>query len=180
MNKTTFLAIALFAGLMTCACGGGQKPTARVDVYNDSDTAAFKLSTEKVRVPFQRTPGGLAEVQVSLNGVPFNMMWDTGASMTCISALELEKLAKDGKIELSDYQGAILTQIADGSTSQALVFNIKEIYIPAQDNQYLVLRDIDAAVSANSDAPLLIGQNVIQNLPKHTFDDSKGLIIFDK
>lgn len=180
MNKKIFLAISIFIGLLMTACVGNQKPSARANVWDDSENDEVELSTEKVCVPFKRTAGDLAEVQVSLNGVPFNMWWDTGASMTCISALELQKLAKEGKIELDDYQGSILTKIADGSTTEALVFNIKEIYIPGTDNQYLVLRDIDAAVSASANAPLLIGQNVIQNLPKHSFDEAKGLIIFDK
>ena len=63
----------------------------------------MSLSSKNVIVPFERT-SDLAQVQISLNGVPFNMWWDTGASMTCISALELQKLAKEGKIELDDYQ----------------------------------------------------------------------------
>lgn len=180
MNKRIFLAISIFIGLIMTACGGSQKPSERTNVWDDAEKDEVELSTEKVCVPFKRTAGDLAEVQVSLNGVPFNMWWDTGASMTCISALELQKLVKEGKIELDDYQGSILTKIADGSTTEALVFNIKEIYIPGTDNQYLVLRDIDAAVSASANAPLLIGQNVIQNLPKHSFDETKGLIIFDK
>lgn len=180
MNRIGYFMLAVIMMAIMVSCGGSQKPSQRASVWDDSETDEVELSTEKVCVPFKRTAGNLAEVQVSLNGEPFNMWWDTGASMTCISALELEKLVKAGKIELDDYQGSILTKIADGSTTEALVFNIKEIYIPGTDNQYLVLRDIDAAVSANADAPLLIGQNVIQNLPKHTFDEAKGLIIFDK
>lgn len=180
MNKTISLIVSFVIGIIVVSCGGNQKPSERTNVWDDTETEEVELSTEKVCVPFKRTAGELAEIQVSLNGVPFNMWWDTGATMTCISALELQKLAKEGKIELDDYQGSILTKIADGSTSEALVFNIKEIYIPGTDNQYLVLRDIDAAVSASANAPLLIGQNVIQNLPKHTFDEAKGLIIFDK
>jgi len=180
MNKLIYIIVFLIVELMMVSCGGKQKPSERTNVWEDSEIEEVELSTEKVCVPFKRTAGNLAEVQVSLNGVPFNMWWDTGASMTCISALELQKLAKEGKIELNDYQGSILTKIADGSTTEAFVFNIKEIYIPGTDNQYLVLRDIDAAVSASANAPLLIGQNVIQNLPKHTFDESKGIIIFDK
>lgn len=180
MNKAIYFLLFLFIGTLMISCGGNQKPSERNNVWDDAEAEEVELSTEKVCVPFKRTAGELAEIQVSLNGVPFNMWWDTGASMTCISALELQKLAKEGKIELDDYQGSILTKIADGSTTEALVFNIKEIYISGTDNQYLVLRDVDAAVSASANAPLLIGQNVIQNLPKHTFDEAKGLIIFDK
>lgn len=177
MNKLILLAISLILGLFTVSCGDSQKPSPRTSVWSETDIEA---DSTKICVPFKRTSSGLAEVMVSLNGVPFNMWWDTGASITCISALELQKLEKEGRIELDDYQRPILSQIADGSTTLSLLFNIKEIYIPAKDNRQLVLRDIDAVVSANANAPLLIGQNVIQSLPKHTFDEAKGLIIFDK
>ena len=180
MNKSISLISFFVIGIVVVSCGGNQRPSERINVWDDTEAEEVELSTQKVCVPFKRTDGGLAEIQVSFNGTPFNMWWDTGASMTSISALELQKLVKEGKIDLDDYQGSILTRIADGSTSEALVFNIKEIHIPGTDNQYLVLRDIDAAVSASESAPLLLGQNVIQNLPKHTFDDEQGLIIFDK
>lgn len=174
------LILPVIVGMLMFSCGGNQKPSKRANVWDESTVEEVELSNDKVRVPFKRTSSDLAEVQVSLNGVPFNMWWDTGASMTSISALELQKLVKEGKIELNDIQGTMLARIADGSTSESLVFNIKEIYIQGMDNQHLVLRDVQASVSASASAPLLIGQNVIQNLPKHTFDESKGLIIFDK
>ena len=45
-------------------------------VWGDEDTTSvteIKLSGSKVLVPFKRKESGLAEIQVSLNGVPFNM-----------------------------------------------------------------------------------------------------------
>ncbi len=108
------------------------------------------------------------------------MWWDTGASITCISALELQKLAKEGKIELDDYMGKMVAGLADGSSSEEVVFNIKEIYIQGKDGEYLRLTDVAAMVSSNSNAPLLVGQNIISNLPKHSFNESKGIIEFDK
>lgn len=183
MKKLILIIIAaLVCGASLTSCVDTQKPSKRHPVWTEDSVAdnSATLSSNKVLVPFTRTSGNLAEVQVSLNGVPFNMWWDTGASITSISALELQKLAKEGKISLSDYEQSIVTQIADGSTVENLVFNIKEIYIPAKDNQYLILHDISATVSENAGAPLLIGQNVIQNLPKHSFNEEEGVIEFDK
>ena len=108
------------------------------------------------------------------------MWWDTGASITCISALELQKLAKEGKITLDDYLGDAVSRLADGSSTEEVVFNIKEIYIQGKDNKYLRLTDVAAIVSANEEAPLLIGQNIISNLPKHRFNDRTGEIEFDR
>lgn len=181
MKKILFPSLFLLIILMAAtACGSKQRPSERVQVWDDDPSETVSLSARKVIVPFERTSGDLAQIQVSMNGVPFNMWWDTGASMTCISALELEKLAKEGKIQLDDYQGSVVSRIADGSTTESLVFNIKEIYIQGRDNQYLVLHDVDASVAPNPGAPLLIGQNIIQNLPRHVFNDDEGVIEFEQ
>ena len=183
MKKLLF-AMASIAILVLSSCGNKTKPSTRVSVWGEGvDTttvAEIKLSGEKVLVPFKRMESGLAEVQVSLNGVPFNMWWDTGASVTCISLLELEKLAKEKKISLDDYMGPAMSKIADGSTTESAVFTIKEIFIQGKDNKYLILRDVAAMVSPSTQAPLLIGQNVISNLPKHSFNESTGLIEFEQ
>ena len=133
--------------------------------------AKNQVKGEKVLVPFKRINNDLLEVQVSLNGVPFNMWWDTGASVTCISLLELQKLAN---------QGPAFSKIADGSTTESAVFTIKEIYIQGRDNKYIVVKDVEALVTPNQEAPLLLGQNVIKRLPKHAFDESNGVIEFEK
>lgn len=183
MKKIFFITLSSLIIIAICSsCVEKQKASKRVEIWGEEkdSTEQVSLSAKKVIVPFQRTEGNLAQIQISLNGVPFNMWWDTGASMTCISALELQKLAKEGKIELDDYQGSIVSRIADGSTSESFVFNIREIYIPGRDNQYLVLHDVDASVSPNDGAPLLIGQNIIQNLPKHIFREDEGVIEFEQ
>lgn len=183
MKKTVFL-IAVAAVIACTSCGNKQKPSQRSSVWGEDvstiTVAEVEQSGEQVLVPFKRMESGLAEVQVSLNGVPFNMWWDTGASVTCISLLELQKLAKEDKISLDDYVGPALSQIADGSTTESAIFTIKEIYIQGQDNKYLILKDVAAMVSPSEKAPLLIGQNVISNLPKHSFNESMGLIEFEK
>lgn len=182
MKKILFLLLALM--LVSTSCSNMQKPSKRESVWSESaDTISIQeviLSGDKVMVPFKRTESGLAEVQVSLNGVPFNMWWDTGASLTSISLLDLQNLIKQGKISVDDKIGSAIVSLADGSSSEEVVVNLKEIYIPGQDNKYLVLKDIAALVSKNIEAPLLIGQNVITNLPKHSFNESNGVIEFDK
>lgn len=170
--------------LMCVSCGNNQKPKDRDVVWgpkvDTSKVADITLSGDHVLVPFKRTESGLAEIQVSLNGVPFNMWWDTGASVTCISLLELQKLAKEGKISLDDYVGPAMSQIADGSTTESAVFTIKELYIKGQNDKYLILKDVAAMVAPNIEAPLLLGQNVISNLPKHSFNESTGQIEFEQ
>lgn len=185
MKKNLF--ISLFIMLFCTSCSNKQKPSPRIDVWgNDilSTTESVKdveLKGDRVLVPFKRTESDLAEVQIFLNGVPFNIWWDTGASLTCISSLEFVKLKKEGKVNDEDYAGSITSNIADGSTTEEAVYVIKEVLIKGQDeNHYLRLHDVLVAVSENITAPLLLGQNVIQNLPKHAFNDSKGIIEFEE
>lgn len=176
MRKTVLLAV--FA-LLLASCGGGQKPTPRPNVWGDADsTLSTSLSAKKVRVPFQRTSSNLIKIQVSMNGVPLNMIWDSGASLTCISAHTLKTLALEGKVTLDDYLGSIVSSIADGSSVEDAVFHIHEIYIQGKDNQYLRVTDLAVAVSANDEAPLLLGQDVMKQLPQHTFNESTQEIEF--
>lgn len=171
---------AMCVAMATTGCGGGQQPSPRVQVWDEDTVEVASLSSDKVVVPFTPKNGGCMEIQVSLNGEPFNMLWDTGASITSISALELQRLDKAGKITLDDLQGTIVAQIADGSYTEEYVFNLAEILIPARDNQSLTLHDIEACVSANTSAPLLVGQNIMRELPRHTVDNAENVIIFER
>lgn len=87
--------------------------------------------------------------------------------------------SKEGKIDDEDYIQTVKTHIADGTQVEEEVYLIKELYIKGEDGKYLVLYNIHATVSDNLSAPLLIGQNVIQQLPKHSFDESRSVIEFD-
>lgn len=172
--------VAMCMVLAMMGCGGSQQPSPRVQVWDEDTVEEVSLSADKVVVPFTPKGGGCMEIQASLNGEPFNMLWDTGAAITSISALELQKLDKAGKITLDDLQGTIVAQIADGSYTEEYVFNLAEIVIPARDNQSLTLHDIEVCVSANMSAPLLVGQNVMRKLPRHTIDNAESVIIFEQ
>lgn len=184
MKKVMFL-MAIVAIIVCSSCGNSTKPSKRVELWGENldTTSAVKkvtLSGEKVLVPFKRKENGLAEVQISLNGTPFNMWWDTGASLTSISSLEFIKLIKEGKVSDADMLGTVSNSYADGSSGEETVYNIKEILIQGKNNEYLRLNDVAVTVSENLGAPLLIGQNVIGNLPKHKFNDATEEIEFDK
>lgn len=182
--KNILFAMATIAILTLTSCGNNQKPSQRVNVWEEVDTTSavkkVTLSGKTVFVPFKRTDNGLAEVQVSLNGTPFNMWWDTGASITSISSLEFIKLMKEGKVNEDDKIGSVKTSYADGSSGVEDVYRIKEIFIQGRDNEHLILNDVAVTVSESLGAPLLVGQNVISNLPKHRFNDDTGEIEFDK
>lgn len=184
MKKVVYIISTVIIMLTNASCVNTQKPSERSSVWGEGvDTTTikkFSLSSDKVFVPFQRTASGLAQVQVSLNGVPFNMWWDTGASITSISSLEFIKLIKEGRVEEDDKIGSIQATYADGSRGEEDVYRIREISIQGKNNEHLILYGVTVSVSENLSAPLLIGQNVISELPKHKFNDDTEEIEFDK
>lgn len=171
--------LLLTLGILTLISCHKQKPTPRNPIMGRNMELSIQSNGDKIFIPFHRTESGLAEVQVSLNGVPFNMWWDTGASITSISSLELAKLVKDGRIDEEDYIQTVTSTIADGTDVEEELFLIKELYLKGENDKYLIIHNVYAAVSENSSAPLLLGQNVIQQLPKHAFNESKSVIEFD-
>lgn len=186
MKKTIIYTLSAILMLTFVSCNQ-QKPSRRDDPWGNEDTTMVDaavvqtfMSSKKVLVPFKRIESGLIEVQVSLNGVPFNMLWDTAASMCQISYLEFVQLAKSGKIGEEDMQGIAMTSLADASLIINKVFNIKEIYIQGKDNKYLRLQNVSFLVTDNTETPVLLGQNVIKELPRHSFDEESEWIEFEK
>lgn len=178
MKNLVYILISIM--ILCSSCGNNQKASPRPVVYT-TPNMEYSISDNKIYVPYKKTMNDLIEVQVSLNGVPFNMFWDTGASMTCISSLELNKLIKEGRIRSTeDFLGSTISTLADGSTTNDKVYRINEVFIQGNNGEYLRLKNIETIVSNNAEAPLLIGQNVISNLPKHSFNEKEMLIEFEK
>ena len=123
--------------------------TPKTAVITKTDDQPGTLSGEQVLVPFKRKENGLAEVQISLNGTPFNMWRDTGASITSISSLEFLKLLKEGKVSESDKIGSVSSAYADGSSGVEDVYRIREIFIQGKNNEHLILNDVAVTVSEN-------------------------------
>lgn len=177
--RNLIILFVLFSALVSCK--NRQEPSQRIPVWgNSSRQLEVTMDAPNVQVPFKRTNGDLAEVQVSLNGVPFNMWWDTGASMMSISSLEFTKMIKEGKVDKDDYAGKVSFTMADGSIEECDVYYIKEVFIKGINDKYLRIHNVKMSISDSPDAPLLIGQNVMQALPRHTFNDDTGMIEFGR
>lgn len=162
--------ILLFiAGALALAsCETKQKPSDRVNPYTDT------IDVEAKTIVKYQDEGNGKTLTVWLNGIPFNTVWDTGASMTLISMHELETLDKHGKIKLSDWTGLKSFSMADGSETYGPKFNIKELYIKGQDERHSIrLTDIEVTVSLNPVAPLLLGMDVIGRLGNYTDNQDK-------
>lgn len=103
--------------------------------------------------------GGIYKISCKVNGAPMKMYFDTGASTVSISRATAIYLLDNDLISSQDFRGNAKTTTADGSISDNMVINLKDIEIDG-----IHLRDVLATVSYSLNAPLLLGQTAIQRL----------------
>lgn len=131
-----------------------------------------------IAIPYEEF-GGVKAIPVKLNGVTMNMIYDTGCSGLHISLNELQTLAKNGKISQEDVLGVSYSTIADGSIVQNGLINIKQIEIGSGDES-LVLDNVQASVALNQDAPILLGNAVLDEMASVEVDNVQKTINFYK
>ena len=131
-----------------------------------------------ISIPYEEF-GGVKAIPVKLNGVTMNMIYDTGCSGLHISLNELQTLAKNGKVSQEDVLGVSYSTIADGSIVQNGLINIKQIEIGSGD-ELIKLEDVQASVALNQDAPILLGNAVLDELASVEVDNVEKTINFYK
>ncbi len=155
MNAMKFiLGILIITTLFSC--GGDKKKPIYVETENvseekETEDTSYAQSGEEIVVPF-RNENGVKYVQVKVNGVGFEMIFDTGCSGALISVAEANYLYQKGKLTQEDILGTAQSQIADGSVVENMVVNLKEVVI----NDQILCPNVQATVSNNINAPLLL------------------------
>lgn len=167
------------------SCGGEKKKPVFYDSGIDtfSDSIAFdggtsfdydKLTDSNIiPVPFAERDG-VKYVNVSVNGFGFEMIFDTGCSGTLISVAEANYLYQKGYLTNEDFLGIAQSQIADGSVVENMVINLKEVIIDGKIN----CTNVVATVSANNNAPLLLGNEVLNRVAAYSVDNVNKVINF--
>jgi clan AA aspartic protease (TIGR02281 family) len=110
-------------------------------------------------------------VPVKLNGVPMKMTLDTGAANITISAIEYEFLKRQNLLSEKCVSETECT-IADGSLVKAYTAKIAEVEIGGE-----VVKDVECVVMPQSDAPLLLGMNVLRKFGNIRIDYNRNLLI---
>ena len=101
MNAMKFiLGILIITTLFSC--GGDKKKPIYVETENvseekETEDTSYAQSGEEIVVPF-RNENGVKYVQVKVNGVGFEMIFDTGCSGALISVAEANYLYQKGKL----------------------------------------------------------------------------------
>lgn len=129
--------------------------------------------SEIISIPFTEQ-GGVKCINVTVNGVGLEMIFDTGCSHTQISIAEAKYLYQKGKLKQEDLLGHTNAQIADGSIVEAMVVNLKEVVLDGK----IIFKDVKATVSSNNDAPLLLGNEILDRVASYVIDNENYIIKF--
>lgn len=139
------------------------------ELKQDSETLD-ELEEVTYEVPFTAS-NGVTKVDCTINGLPLNFIFDTGASDVTISQTEANFMFKNGYLAQKDIVGKQRYGTADGSVHVGTVFVLNKINFGG-----LELQNIRASVVANQKAPLLLGQTVLQRLGKIEIDNEKKVL----
>lgn len=174
MNKYLIIFIFTIAIWLCNACDDKPK---RKPIYvgeeSTTEEVQYARRGDEVIVPF-RKQGGVKYVSVKVNGVEFDMIFDTGCSTTLISLAEARYLYEKGKLTQEDILGVSQATIADGSIVDNIMINLKEVVI----DDKIVCYNVQAQVSSNVSAPLLLGNDVLDRTASVTVDNDNQVIKF--
>lgn len=168
MKKYAFILV-----MVLLSCGGDKKKPIYVDLDEATEESLYAQSGDEIVVPF-RNENGVKYVAVRVNGVGFEMIFDTGCSGALISVAEANYLYQKGKLTLDDILGITQSQIADGSVIENMVVNLKEVVI----NDQILCPNVKATVSSNIGAPLLLGNEILDRLATIKIDNENETLNF--
>lgn len=179
MKKTTFILLA--SALIMASCGENKKKPVYLDTASTEEEVTVEQSQlemempsgAEVSVPYHEE-NGVKLVNVKVNGVGLEMIFDTGCSEALISIAEAEYLYKKGLLTEDDFLGTTKTQIADGSIVEDMVINLREVVL----NDEVSCPNVTATVSSNVNAPLLLGNGILDRFASVNIDTSTKTINF--
>ena len=158
--------LSLLLIIVLLSCGREKKIPVYVDVEEATEEPLYAQSGDEIVVPF-RNVNGVKYVAVKVNGVCLEMIFDTGCSGALISVAEANYLYQKGKLTQDDILGTTQSQIADGSVVENMVVNLKEVVIDDQ----ILCPNVKATVSSNINAPLLLGNEILDRLATIKIDN---------
>ena len=157
---------------MVLACSScntkGKKPPVDLSGLN---------SVTDISIPYTEL-NGVKTIPVKLNGITMSMIYDTGCSGVHLSLNELQTLFKNGKFSEDDIIDSNYSQIADGSIVENGLINLREVEIGGEDG--LVLHNVEATVALNQNAPILLGNDVLDELASVKVDNVNKTINFTR
>ena len=138
-----------------------------------ADIPVAKQTEETVsEIAFTRHTGGTFEVPCQINGLPLQMIFDTGASDVTISSVEANFMLKNRYLSDKDIKGKRYYQVATGELSAGAVITLREVMIGD-----VLLKNVEASVVGDQRAPLLFGQSAMERFGTITIDNEQNKLI---
>ena len=149
--------------------------TSIASIEQDGILPESELSSgDFVAVPFIES-GGVKYIEVELNRTfTVRMILDSGCSGALISVAEAQHLYSKGVLTDEDFVGKSKSMIADGSVVENMVVNLREVIIGGK----IICPNVQATVSSNAQAPLLLGNEVLNRTASYTVDNQNKTINF--
>lgn len=135
---------------------------------NQNDNSSSNRNVLKMEVQ-----NGVRFVWIEINGIRLCFIFDTGASSICISPAEATVLYRQGTLTKEDILDVEYFQDATGKISEGTTINLREVKIGN-----MILENVKATVVDNVNAPLLLGQTVLERFGKIEIDNGNNEIIF--
>ena len=145
-----YIACSLLYLWYTCACG------------------------QSYTIPLKVKAGNLSYLNVTIDGVTGEFIFDTGASSIVINASMFNQLQRRGKVPHHAIVGNTYVTIADGSIVTATLARLQNFEVGN-----LHLDEVEVLIMPGSDAPLLIGQSFFRNFGKLTIDNANNLLLLE-
>lgn len=167
--------LTLILSVMFVSCGKQANKPPFYGNETESIGDSIPLNNDVVSIPF-REEHGVKYIKVKVNGVEMEMILDSGCSLTLISITEANFLYKQGVLKKEHILGTSMSVIADGSIVENTSVVIEKVEI--SDN--IVFYNVDATVSPNANAPLLLGNSVLGEVASYEVDNQNQVINFKK
>lgn len=172
---SSLIAVILFSSCSRCSRSGNES---RYSTKNERNRMSVKREVSSAKssgtnVVRMSKHGGVYEVPAKINGVEMHFIFDTGASDVTISLTEALYLLKNGKLTEEDIVGVASYKIANGSIAEGTVINLRSVQIGNRK-----LKNVQASIVHNLDAPLLLGQSALEEFGEFSINYKKGTITF--
>lgn len=178
--KTFKFIMLLIAGFVAISCGQDRSKLPNLPYYDYEDMVYTDEESvndeETINIPYIEQDG-VKYIMAKINGVNIDMIFDTGCSQTLISMLEAQMLKKKGLLTENDYIGNSKSIIADGSIVENMLFNIKSLEL-TDGIRTIVCENVVVQVSSNIEAPVLLGNEVLDRVASYTIDNENNIIKF--
>ena len=137
----------------------------------ETTTRTSRGDSDRVKI---RRENGVLFIPVEINGIPMDFIFDTGASSVSMSLTEAIFMYKQGRLTDDDILGSQQFQDATGHINEGTIINLRSVVIGNRE-----VKNVQASVVENQEAPLLLGQTVLKNFGKVTIDYDNDYITFD-